>query len=120
MAWPWGTYLGEEALAGDPREDLELAARSRRTSSRTPSKATGVYLNSMLAVTEAQRAGYDEAIMLTPEGTVADGPGETIFVVKRREDLHARPLDAGSCTGSRATRSSRSRPTSGTRSSRRR
>ena len=57
------------------------------------SKATGVYLNSMLAVTEAQRAGYDEAIMLTPEGTVADGPGETIFVVKRRQDLHARPLD---------------------------
>jgi branched-chain amino acid aminotransferase len=47
------------------------------------SKATGVYLNSMLAVQEAQNAGYDEAIMLTPEGTVADGPGETIFVVKK-------------------------------------
>jgi branched-chain amino acid aminotransferase len=46
------------------------------------SKATGVYLNSMLAVSEAQRAGYDEAIMLTPDGTIADGPGETIFVVK--------------------------------------
>ena len=45
------------------------------------SKATGVYLNSMLAVHEAHRAGYDEAIMLTPEGTIADGPGETIFVV---------------------------------------
>ena len=36
----------------------------------------------MLAVTEAQNAGYDEAILLTPEGTVADGPGETIFVVR--------------------------------------
>jgi len=46
------------------------------------SKATGVYLNSMLAVNEAQRAGYDEAIMLTPEGTVADGPGETVFAVR--------------------------------------
>jgi branched-chain amino acid aminotransferase len=46
------------------------------------SKATGVYLNSMLAVTEANNAGYDEAILLTPEGTVADGSGENIFVVR--------------------------------------
>jgi branched-chain amino acid aminotransferase len=42
-----------------------------------------VYLNSMLAVNEARRAGYDEAILLTPEGNIADGPGETIFVVSR-------------------------------------
>jgi branched-chain amino acid aminotransferase len=46
------------------------------------SKATGVYLNSLLAVTEATNAGYDEAILLTPEGTVADGSGENVFVVK--------------------------------------
>ncbi len=45
-------------------------------------KATGIYLNSMLAVHEAQRAGYDEAILLTDEGYVADGSGENIFVVK--------------------------------------
>ena len=45
-------------------------------------KATGVYLNSMLATHEARRAGYEEAIMLTDEGYIADGPGETIFVVK--------------------------------------
>ena len=45
-------------------------------------KATGIYLNSMLAVHEAQRAGYDEAILLTDEGFVADGSGENIFVVK--------------------------------------
>ena len=75
------------------------ARRSRAGSACRPnvvphaSKATGVYLNSMLAVTEAQNAGYDEAILLTPEGTVADGPGETIFVVKERHDLHARSLD---------------------------
>src|SRR4029079_7121042 len=43
---------------------------------------TGVYLNSMLAVTEAIRAGYDEAILLTAEGTIADGAGENIFIVK--------------------------------------
>ena len=46
------------------------------------SKATGIYLNSMLATTEAQRAGYDEGILLTDNGFVADGPGENIFVVK--------------------------------------
>ena len=46
------------------------------------SKATGVYINSMLAVTEANNGGYDEAILLTPEGTVADGSGENIFVVR--------------------------------------
>jgi branched-chain amino acid aminotransferase len=46
------------------------------------SKATGVYLNSMLATHEASRAGYDEAILLTDEGYIADGPGETIFMVK--------------------------------------
>ena len=45
-------------------------------------KATGIYLNSMLAVQEAQRAGYDEAILLTDEGFVADGSGENVFVVK--------------------------------------
>jgi branched-chain amino acid aminotransferase len=46
------------------------------------SKATGVYLNSFLATTEAVRAGYDEAIMLTADGYIADGPGENIFAVK--------------------------------------
>ncbi|HWJ32919.1 MAG TPA: aminotransferase class IV, partial [Gaiellaceae bacterium] len=46
------------------------------------SKATGDYLNSMLAVTEANNAGYDEAILLTPEGFVADGSGENIFIVR--------------------------------------
>jgi branched-chain amino acid aminotransferase len=45
-------------------------------------KATGVYLNSMLAVLEANRAGYDEAILLTPDGYIADGSGENIFVVR--------------------------------------
>ena len=82
MSWPWGTYLGEEALAiGHPHEDLDAGSASRANVVPHASKATGVYLNSMLAVNEAQRAGYDEAILLTPEGNVADGPGETIFVV---------------------------------------
>ena len=93
MSWPWGTYLGEEALQNGIRTKISSWQRIPANVVPHASKATGVYLNSMLAVNEAQRAGYDEAIMLTPDGTVADGPGETIFVVSRRQDLHARPLD---------------------------
>jgi len=85
MAWPWGTYLGEEALRNGIRTKISTWQRIPPNVIPHASKATGVYLNSMLAVHEAQRAGYDEAIMLTPEGTVADGPGETIFVVRRGE-----------------------------------
>ena len=72
---------------GRPAE-RDHAPRSRRWQRVSPnivphvSKATGVYINSMLAVTEANNAGYDEAILLTPEGTVADGSGENIFVVR--------------------------------------
>jgi branched-chain amino acid aminotransferase len=83
MTWPWGTYLGEEALRTGIRTKISTWQRVPANVIPHASKATGVYLNSMLAVTEAQNAGYDEAIMLTPEGTVADGPGETIFVVSR-------------------------------------
>jgi branched-chain amino acid aminotransferase len=83
MSWPWGTYLGEEALRNGIRTKISTWQRIPANVVPHASKATGVYLNSMLAVSEAQRAGYDEAILLTPEGTVADGPGETIFVVSR-------------------------------------
>jgi branched-chain amino acid aminotransferase len=85
MAWPWGTYLGEEALRTGIRTKISSWQRIPANVVPHASKATGVYLNSMLAVNEAHRAGYDEAIMLTPEGTVADGPGETIFVVRKGE-----------------------------------
>jgi branched-chain amino acid aminotransferase len=82
LAWPWGTYLGEEGL----REGIRVKVSSwRRVGANTiphAAKATGVYLNSMLAVGEAVRAGYEEAILLTAEGTVADGSGESVFVVR--------------------------------------
>jgi branched-chain amino acid aminotransferase len=81
MSWPWGAYLGEEALRTGIRAKISSWQRIGPNTIPHVAKATGVYLNSMLAVSEAQRAGYDEAIMLTPEGTVADGPGETIFAV---------------------------------------
>jgi branched-chain amino acid aminotransferase len=82
MSWPWGAYLGEEGLSKGITAKISSWKRVGPNVIPHVAKATGIYLNSMLATTEAQRAGYDEAIMLTDAGTVADGPGENIFVVK--------------------------------------
>ena len=82
MSWPWGTYLGDEGLKSGIRAKVSSWQRIGPNVIPHAAKATGVYLNSMLAVTEANRAGYDEAILLTAEGYVADGSGENIFVVR--------------------------------------
>jgi branched-chain amino acid aminotransferase len=82
MSWPWGTYLGDDALANGIRVKISSWQRVPANVIPHASKATGVYLNSMLAVQEANRAGYDEAILLTPDGYVADGSGESIFIVR--------------------------------------
>jgi branched-chain amino acid aminotransferase len=82
MSWPWAPYLGEEGLAKGIRAKISSWQRVSPNVVPHVSKATGVYLNSMLAVTEANNAGYDEAILLTAEGTVADGSGENIFIVR--------------------------------------
>jgi branched-chain amino acid aminotransferase len=85
MSWPWGAYLGEEGLKNGIRAKISSWQRIGPNVIPHVAKATGVYLNSMLAVTEANRAGYDEAILLTAEGFVADGSGENVFVVKNGE-----------------------------------
>jgi branched-chain amino acid aminotransferase len=82
MAWPWGAYLGEEGVKGGITAKISSWKRVGPNTIPHVAKATGIYLNSMLATTEAKRGGYDEAIMLTDDGMVADGPGESIFVVK--------------------------------------
>jgi branched-chain amino acid aminotransferase len=82
MSWPWGAYLGEEGLKKGIRVKISSWQRIGPNVIPHVAKATGVYLNSMLAVVEANRAGYDEAILLTAEGYVADGSGENVFVVK--------------------------------------
>src|SRR5918996_5153144 len=82
MSWPWGTYLGEEGLRNGIRCKISSWERVGPNVIPHVSKATGIYLNSMLAVTEANRSGYDEAILLTGDGYVADGSGENVFVVK--------------------------------------
>jgi branched-chain amino acid aminotransferase len=85
MSWPWGAYLGEEGLSKGISAKISSWTRIGPNVIPHVAKATGVYLNSMLAVTEANRAGYDEAILLTAEGFVADGSGENVFIVKHGE-----------------------------------
>jgi branched-chain amino acid aminotransferase len=82
ISFPWGAYLGEEGQRTGISTMVSSWERVGPNMIPHVAKATGIYLNSMLATTEARRAGYDEAIMLTRDGYVADGPGENIFVVK--------------------------------------
>jgi branched-chain amino acid aminotransferase len=85
MSWPWGAYLGEDGLTSGIRAKISSWQRIGPNVIPHVAKATGVYLNSMLAVMEANRAGYDEAILLTADGYVADGSGENVFIVKDGE-----------------------------------
>ncbi len=82
MSWPWGAYLGEEGQNAGIRVMISSWRRVGPNTIPHVAKATGIYLNSMLATHEATRAGYDEAILLTEDGYIADGSGENIFVIK--------------------------------------
>lgn len=82
-AWEWGTYLGKEALEKGARMMVSSFTRMHANASMTKAKINGQYVNSMLAKTLALRMGFDEAIMLDPEGYVAEGSGENLFVVRK-------------------------------------
>jgi branched-chain amino acid aminotransferase len=82
ISWPWGAYLGEESQTNGITAKVSSWQRVGANVIPHVAKATGIYLNSMLATAEARRAGYDEAILLTDDGYVADGAGENVFVVK--------------------------------------
>ena len=82
MSWPWGTYLGADGLERGVRVKISSWKRVGPNTIPHVAKATGIYLNSMLAVMEVTLAGYDEAILLTDDGYIADGSGENVFVVK--------------------------------------
>ena len=82
MSWPWGTYLGAEGVEKGIRAKVSSWTRVGPNVIPHVAKATGIYLNSMLAVMEANRGGYDEAILLTNDGFIADGSGENVFIVK--------------------------------------
>jgi branched-chain amino acid aminotransferase len=98
MSWPWGAYLGEEGLKSGITAKISSWVRIGPNVIPHVAKATGVYLNSMLAVTEAINAGYEEAIMLTHDGYVADGTGENIFVAKDGV-IYTPDLSAGILSG---------------------
>lgn len=98
MTWPWGAYLGEDSSKHGITAKVSSWKRVGPNTIPHVAKATGIYLNSMLATTEAKRAGYDEAILLTDEGMVADGPGESIFVVKNGK-ISTPDLSASILTG---------------------
>jgi branched-chain amino acid aminotransferase len=85
ITFPWGAYLGEQGQQEGIRAKISSWRRIGPNTIPHTAKATGIYLNSMLAVHEAQRAGYDEAILLTHDGYIADGSGENIFVVRDSE-----------------------------------
>ncbi len=80
--WEWGAYLGEEALEKGVRMAVSSLTRLHANSFMTKAKAAGNYVNSIMAKTMAHRSGYDDAIMLDPEGYVAEGSGMNIFVVR--------------------------------------
>jgi branched-chain amino acid aminotransferase len=83
--WPWGAYLGEEAL--EEGVDVAISSWRKHSSSQIPTnaKTTGAYVNSVLASLEAKGNDYVEAIVLNKEGNVAEGPGENLFLVRDGE-----------------------------------
>lgn len=110
-AWPWGAYLGEEALAQGIRVKISSYARQHVNVTMPRAKVASTYANSILANTEAIEHGYDEAILLDTDGFVAEGSGENIFIVKNgvlyepeiasaltgitRDSIHAIAADLG-------------------------
>jgi branched-chain amino acid aminotransferase len=83
--WAWNNYLGEEALAKGIRANISSFTRHQPNVMMTKAKISGNYANSFLAKTESVRLGFDEAIMLNPQGFVAECTGENIFVVRGKK-----------------------------------
>jgi branched-chain amino acid aminotransferase len=81
-AWPWGAYLGPEALAKGIRVKTSSYARHHVNVTMARAKMSGTYPNSVLATLEATTHGYDEGLLLDVDGFVAEGAGENIFMVK--------------------------------------
>ena len=85
--WPWGAYLGDESAGKGIRAKVSSWRRISPAGAIPHAKASGSYLNSILAKTESANAGYDEAILLDERGFVCEGSGENIFVVREGEIL---------------------------------
>jgi branched-chain amino acid aminotransferase len=81
--WQWSNYLGDEALAKGIRANVSSYTRHHPNVSMTKAKIAGNYVNSILAKTESVRLGFEEAIMLDPQGYIAECTGENLFMVRR-------------------------------------
>jgi len=82
-AWTWGSYLGDEGLKKGIRVKISSFTRHHVNISMTRAKVPGYYVNSILAKKEVKAAGYDEAVLLDPDGYIAEGSGENIFMVRK-------------------------------------
>lgn len=97
-AWPWDTYLGEDALKHGVAVGVS-SWRQRGINATPPAiKATGQYINSSLARMEANKHGYAEAVLLNEEGKVCEGTGENLFIVKKGV-IHTPPVSDGILEG---------------------
>ena len=96
-AWPWGAYLGADALKQGIRVKTSSYARHHVNSVMPRAKLAGTYTNSILANMEVAREGYDEALLLDTQGFVAEGSGENLFVIKDGEIVE--PEIAAALTG---------------------
>jgi len=97
IAFPWGAYLGEEGLRNGIRVKISPWARIS-PQSFPAAKATGPYINAVLANQEVTREGYDEALLLTTDGNVSEGAGENLFLVKEGQVMTP-PLSDGCLAG---------------------
>ncbi|MGI9118670.1 MAG: branched-chain-amino-acid transaminase, partial [Acidimicrobiales bacterium] len=97
-AWPWGAYLGDDGIKHGVRMKISSFCRHDPNAIPPAAKGTGMYINSSLAKVEALKAGYDEAIILSPQGYVSECTGENLFVVKRGK-LLTPPVTAGALEG---------------------
>jgi len=96
--WPWGTYLGDEGLKRGVRMKISTWRRMDPNINPVAAKGTGIYINSSLAKVEALHGGYDEAILLNTNGSVAEATGENVFIVKNGV-LYTPPLSSGALEG---------------------
>ena len=81
-AWPWGAYLGEEGLQRGIRVKTSSFTRHHVNVSMVRAKASGYYINSILANQEVTTEGYDEALLLDTDGYVSEGAGENVFLIR--------------------------------------
>jgi branched-chain amino acid aminotransferase len=81
-AWPWGAYLGEDGLAKGIRVKTSSFTRHHVNVSMVRAKASGYYINSILANQEVTAEGYDEALLLDTDGYVSEGAGENVFIIR--------------------------------------